>query len=106
MAPMTRLSALVLLGLVLGSAASAAEPGPRPVVTSCLGVAGAQQALRDGRARPLAEVRRRVDGELLRADLCFSGDVLVYRLTLLENRGRVRRLLLDAGSGRVMYDAP
>ena len=53
----------------------------------------------------LAGIARRFEGEIVRAELCGGDDgVLVYRVTLLDSRGSVRRILLDARDGRVVYD--
>jgi len=103
---MPRILALLAFALLAGaSAARAEEPVTPPVLEGCLGAVGTHEAVRSGRVLRLAEIRRNLDGELLRADLCRGGDLLVYRVTLLDRLGHVRRVLLDAGSGRLMYDA-
>lgn len=70
----------------------------------CLGAAAVDRALVEGRATRLARIARGLDGEIVRAELCEDGDRLVYRVTLLDGRGSVRRLVLDARSGRLVYD--
>ncbi|TBW40975.1 hypothetical protein EYW49_02120 [Siculibacillus lacustris] len=106
---------LAVLALIVSSLPVAAEepllpPGnggrslTPPAEIVCLGTAAAQGAIRDGRARRFAEVGRDLDGDLLRADLCRSDDTLLYRVTVLDHGGRVRRLQIDATSGRMMYD--
>ncbi len=96
-----RLAALLLLTTLSG--AGAGELG----VTdhACLAPAAVDRALREGRAVRLAEIARRFEGEIVRAELCGGDDgILVYRVTLLDSRGSVRRILLDARDGRVVYD--
>lgn len=101
---MVRILALLLFVLVIGSPVQADEPITRPVLGDCLGVGGTHEAVRSGSVRRLAEIRRNLDGDILRADLCRGGDLLIYRVTLLDPSGHVRRVLLDARSGRLMYD--
>lgn len=102
---MPRLVALVAVLLVLFAAGEGARAGGMPVVTECLGGAAVQEILAQGKARRLAEIRRGLSGDIVRADLCRVGDgMLVYRVTLLDDLGKVRRVLLDASSGRMVYD--
>ena len=70
----------------------------------CLAPAIATSALRDGRAARLADVTRALLGDVLHADLCESGNGLVYRVVVIDDRGRVRRVVLDARTGRLVYD--
>ncbi len=70
----------------------------------CLRSDHAVEAVREGRARPLAEIRRGLEGDLLRAELCRSHDGLVYSITVLDRNGRVRRLEVDAVKGGIRYD--
>lgn len=70
----------------------------------CLRSDRAVEAIREGRARPLAEIRRGLDGDLLRAELCRGRDGLVYSVTVLDRNGRVRRLEVDAVKGGIRYD--
>lgn len=105
---MLRRIALALVALLLGAAlvggpASADAPPVRGTAT-CLRSEGAVEAVRAGRARPLAEIRRTIEGELLRADLCRDRDRLVYSITLLDRRGRVRHIDVDAVTGGIRYD--
>jgi hypothetical protein len=101
---MFRILALLVFALCVGFPARAEEP-IAPSQVECLGSVGTHEAVHSGRVRRLAEIRRSLDGELLHADLCRGGELLIYRVTLLDPRGHVRRVLLDAGSGRLMYDA-
>ena len=69
----------------------------------CLRSPAVDHALRDGRAARFAVIARELDGEILRTELCESTDGLVYRVTLIDTDGNVRRVVLDARSGRVVY---
>lgn len=105
---MLRRIAIPLVALLLGAAlaggpAAANEPPVRGPAT-CLRSEGAVEAVREGRARPLAEIRRTLDGDLLRATLCRDRDGLVYSITLLDRRGRVRHIDVDAVTGGFRYD--
>lgn len=94
---------IFLIALFLAGGIAPARAGA-PVVSECLGGAAVQEILAAGQARRLAEIRRGLVGDIVRADLCRSGGALVYRVTLLDDAGRVRRVLLDASSGRMVYD--
>lgn len=99
---MFRPAAVVLIAALTGSPGARAAPAPD--VGECLGGAAVQEILAQGKARRLAEIRRGLGGDIVRADLCRSPAGLVYRVTLLDDSGRVRKVLLDATSGRLMYD--
>ncbi len=95
---------VLLLSALLSAPVRADETPARPRV-ECLGPGGVEDALRTGRARRLTEIGRTIDGDILRAELCRAVETLVWRVTVVDEGGRVRRILLDAGSGRLMYDA-
>lgn len=92
------------LAMLLSCGPFDARAGEAPRVTECLSGSRVQEVLAQGKVRRLAEIRRGLGGEIVRADLCRVAGELVYRVTLLEGGGRVRRLLLDARSGRMVYD--
>ncbi len=83
------------------SPAVAAEPAP--VVGACLSAAGIQEALVAGRALRLADIRRKLKGDIVKADLCQDGGKLAYLVTVLTPEGMVRRVTVDASSGEMMY---
>lgn len=96
-------SARILLALWLtasAGAAFAASPG------QCLGAEQRRQTLTAHKAIPLSRAirlaRGRHGGEVVRARLCETGSGLVYVLTLLSRNGKVTRVTLDAGSGRLL----
>lgn len=100
---MNRLGLLALVAILLGGGGGAAA-AEMPKASDCLAGAVVQEVLSQGKVRRLAEIRRGLTGDIVRADLCRWGSLLVYRVTLLDDGGRVRRVLLDASSGRMVYD--
>ncbi len=96
----TRLAAAVLAVSIVSPQIAAGGEG-REV---CLAPNAADRALHEGRAERFATIARSLDGEVVRTELCEGAGGLVYRVTLIDARGSVRRLLLDARSGRVVYD--
>ncbi len=88
---------LLVLLTWTASAAAAAEPG------RCLNAEDRRAAIAGQQAMPLANAikaaKSRVRGEIIRARLCYSGQGLVYVLTVLGRDGRVTRVSVDAGSG-------
>ncbi len=98
---MFRLLVLAWLAFAGGSAvASAAEP------MRCLSVEERRAAITAQKAVPLVRAIRaarvRSGGDLVRARLCEGGGRLVYLLTLLARDGKVTRVTIDAGSGRLI----
>ena len=71
---------------------------------ACLAPASAAAALREGRVARLADVTRSLRGDVLHADLCDGPGGLVYRVLVIDDRGRVRRMVIDARTGRLVYD--
>lgn len=95
-----RLAAAALaVSVVTAFAAEAGERG-----RGCLPASAVEGVLREGRAMRLATIARGLGGEVLRAELCEERGGLVYRITLIDGRGSVRRVVLDARDGRVVYD--
>ncbi|MCE1235105.1 MAG: hypothetical protein LWW93_01990 [Hyphomicrobiales bacterium] len=70
----------------------------------CLAPAAIDRALREGDAARFAEVVRGLDGDVVQARLCRGERGLVYRVVVVDRNGRVRRLVLDASNGRLVYD--
>ena len=100
-----RLFALLLLGFatIHAAPAVAASHARRTCLTKTdqRAVVASHRAISLGRA--IASARRHGHrGETLRARLCHRGDRLVYVLTLLPRNGKVRRVTVDAASGRVV----
>ena len=101
---MTRAGLLALVPILLLWSGGALRAAEMPKPSECLAGAVVQEVLAQGKIRRLAEIRRGLDGDIVRADLCRWGASLVYRVTLIDGGGRVRRVLLDASSGRMVYD--
>ncbi|WP_439573537.1 PepSY domain-containing protein [Phreatobacter sp.] len=72
---------------------------------ACLSPPERRQAVQAGQAVPLGQITRQLRpehrGEVVRARLCRSGGNLVYLLTVVDRRGKVMRLRLDARSGHL-----
>lgn len=97
---LARLVAAVLVVFLVSPRFAAGEETRQ----TCLPPTAVDRALHEGRAERFATIARSLDGEVLRTELCEGADGLVYRVTLIDGRGSVRRLLLDARSGRLVYD--
>lgn len=90
------------LALALAFALAA---GPA-LAQACLSPAERRQAVQAGQAMPLTQVTRQLRpehrGEVVNARLCRAGSGLVYLLTVVDRRGKVMRLRLDARSGQIV----
>ncbi len=66
----------------------------------------ARDAVRSGQVRPLGEVlgpvRSRFPGRLLDTQLHRQGGNWVYSIKILDRGGRVRVVLVDARTGRIL----
>ncbi len=98
-------SGLLAVVLLLAGGDVGAAAVEMPAASDCLSGAVVQEVLVQGKVRRLAEIKRHLVGDIVRADLCRAGSLLVYRVTLLDPTGKVRRVLLDATSGRIVYDS-
>ncbi len=88
-----RLSAVFLaIALVLPGTAFA---------QGCLSQGEARQAVQNGEAISLSEVRGSLPGDVVSAQLCHGGGGLVYVVNVLGAGGKVERLQIDARSGAV-----
>jgi uncharacterized membrane protein YkoI len=71
----------------------------------CLSSAETREAVSSGEAAPLSRVARelteRYGGQIVRADLCRQGGGLVYRVTVLGERGEVHNAVVDAATGQI-----
>lgn len=94
-------ASLLLLTIVSSPFARADDVGRD---ADCLSPAAIDRALRDGVAARFADVARAIDGDVVQARLCRGERGLVYRIVVVDDGGRVRRLVLDASTGRFVYD--
>lgn len=73
---------------------------------ACLTPAEGRQAVQAGQAIALAQATRQLRpehrGEVVNARLCRAGGNLVYLLTVVDRRGKVMRLRIDARSGQLV----
>jgi len=67
-----------------------------PAQAACLSQAEARQVVASGRAAPLGSVAGRVQGEILKAQLCEQGGGYVYVLSV-KNGSKVTTVTVGAG---------
>ena len=96
-----RLSASLMLGLVLGTAVPGAAAATE---RKCLSPEERRAVLATHKAVPLARamhvVNAKIRGEVVRARLCRRDRGLVYVLTVLARDGKVTQARVDAADGR------
>lgn len=66
----------------------------------CLTPGQAQHAIASGAVMRLSVIVRAVGGEVVNAQLCDSGGLLVYRLAVMRPNGRIENIVVDATSGQ------
>lgn len=101
---MTLATTFAKAGVILfGLAASA---GPAFAQVSCLSPADRRAAIAGGQALPLAQAQRNLRpdqrGEVINARLCRAGGNLLYLLTVVDRRGKVTRVRIEASTGQVV----
>lgn len=98
--------AAVLAGLCIGSIASGPACAAPERVHGCMSPAQARDVLIAQKFvapfRAVGEAARAVGGETVGLQLCLSGDVFVYDVTVLKRDGRVSHVLVDAHSGALV----
>lgn len=99
-----RAAALAVLGGTLLPAAPLRAASDR--VHGCMSPAQAREVMIDQKFvapfRAVAEATRAGGGETVGLQLCQSGEVYVYDVTLLRRDGHVSHTLVDAHSGTVL----
>ncbi len=80
---------LVVIGLFLPGTALA---------QGCLSQSEARQAVQNGEAISLSQVRGSLPGDVVSAQLCRGGGGLVYVVNVLGAGGKVQRITIDAQS--------
>ncbi len=76
-----------------------------PASAACLSDKDARRAITQGGLISLREVMaiaRQNGGDIVSAKLCEGSGGLVYRVAVIDNDGRVTRLVIDAGSGDII----
>lgn len=90
---------VILLGL-------AVPAGPALAQVSCLNPAERSAAVASGQALPLSQAQRNLRpehrGEVVNVRLCRAGGNLLYLLTVIDRRGKVMRVRIEANSGQVV----
>lgn len=91
---------VILLGLMIGAPAVAADQQPR----NCLSKTEQRAAVAANKAIPLTQAVKSVRdrgnrAEVVRARLCRRDETLLYVLTLLSPNGKVIRVIVDAANG-------
>lgn len=77
-----------------------------PVDSGCLSATAIQDALVSKQAIRLADIRHKLQGDIVRADLCRANGKLAYLVTVLTPEGGVKRVSVDASSGEMVYLRP
>jgi hypothetical protein len=77
--------------------------GPADPAPTCLTSAAAQDAVAGGRVLRFADIKRRISGDIVKADLCSTKGKLAYVVTVLTADGMVKRVAVDASSGEMIY---
>lgn len=90
---------VILFGLALCA-------GPAAAQVNCLNPADRRAAVAGGQALPLAQAQRNLRpeqrGEVINARLCRAGGNLLYLLTVVDRRGKVTRVRIEASTGQVV----
>ncbi|MBL8568712.1 MAG: hypothetical protein JNK84_06465 [Phreatobacter sp.] len=80
--------------------------GPAAAQVNCLNPADRRAAVAGGQALPLAQAQRNLRpeqrGEVINARLCRAGGNLLYLLTVVDRRGKVTRVRIEANTGQVV----
>ena len=93
-----RTLATLLFAPVLAAAIAAAAPAR---ADACLSQAEARQAVANGQAVSLSQIRAGLPGEVVSAALCSGSGGLVYVVNVLGAGGKVERITIDAQSGAI-----
>lgn len=66
----------------------------------CLTPNEAQAVVGRGAVQRMSAIARAVGGEIVNAQLCEGGGLLVYQLSVMREGGRVENVVVDATSGQ------
>lgn len=66
----------------------------------CLTPYEAQAVVASGAVQRMSAISRVVGGEIVNAQLCEGGGLLVYQLSVMREGGRVENVIVDATSGQ------
>ncbi|SHE61000.1 hypothetical protein SAMN02745157_0551 [Kaistia soli DSM 19436] len=89
------------ISAVLFATALALSGTGTALAQGCLSPGEARQAVQNGEAISLSQVRGNLPGDVVSAQLCHGGGGLVYVVNVLGAGGKVERLQIDARSGAI-----
>ncbi len=103
-------AAVLIVASACGAAhAAEAEPRAAPLKTVCLTAAETRDEVRAHKLlEPFAALKyasQQRKAEALSARLCHTGDEFIYEITLLHRDGRLTRVQMEAGTGRLIARA-
>lgn len=109
MAALAIVSRATVVFVVMTSAAAIAaeaEPRPAPAKFVCLNAADTRDQVKAHKLiEPYAALKSAAQqrkAEALSAKLCTSGDDYIYVITLLHRDGKLARVQIDAGTGKLI----
>ena len=105
-----RASVVTLMGACAAARAAEAEPHASALKPVCLGAAESRDEVKAHKLlepfaalKYAAQLRR---AEALSAKLCQAGDEFIYEITLLHRDGRMTRVQMEAGTGKLIARPP
>lgn len=104
-----RAAVLILAAASVSAPAAEADPHapPKPL---CLSAADTRDEIKAHKLlEPFAALKSAAQqrkAEALSAKLCHAGDEFVYEITLLHRDGRLMRVQMEAGTGKLIARAP
>jgi hypothetical protein len=105
-----RAAALILVTAYATAHAAGAEPHAAPPKPLCLSAAETRDEVKARKLlEPFAALKfaaQQRKAEALSARLCHAGDEFIYEITLLHRDGRLTRVEMEAGTGKLIARAP
>ena len=101
-----RATALILATACATARAAEAEPHATPLKPLCLNAAETRDEVKAHKLlEPFAALKyaaQQRKAEALSARLCHAGDQFIYEITLLHRDGRLTRVEMEAGTGKLI----
>jgi hypothetical protein len=105
-----RAAVLILTAACVSARAAEAEPHAAPTKPLCLNAAETRDEVKAHKLlEPFAALKfaaQQRKAEALSARLCHAGDEFIYEITLLHRDGRLTRVEMEAGTGKLIARAP
>jgi hypothetical protein len=105
-----RAAVLFLTTACVAARAAEAEPHAAPLKPLCLTASETRDEVRAHKLlEPFAALKSAAQqrkAEALSARLCHAGDEFIYEITLLHRDGRLTRVQMDAGTGKLIARQP